>query len=135
MTTVTADSVVPHAPEGDGFSVSYTEGADIAGALLHVRRLRWLDVDLAERLEATGRVLSMRLPRELDGRVQVMFPCEGDGLAFPSREEAKAFALERGYLQPYLPSRRMRAWRQNHDRLTGLERVRRVVVEGCPCAT
>ena len=107
--TVAAYAVGGH--PGDVFSVSRTTGDGIDGAILNVRRCRWLPAEQAARFQARGTGLSMVVPRELDGRVQVIFPMPDDGRPFASREEAEQFCLERGYTAEYFTSPDLRARR------------------------
>jgi hypothetical protein len=91
------------------FSVSYTVGTGIDGAILKVRRCRMLSPGQAARFQERGTGLSMVVPN--GGRVQVMFRLPDDGLAFPSREAAHRHALERGYTREYFTSPDLRARR------------------------
>jgi len=107
--TCAAEAVSGH--PHDGISVSLTTGSGIVGAILNVRRCRWLEPDQAARFHARGTGLSMVVPRSLDSFVQVLFRLPDDGRRFASEDAAWAFCLERGYTRRYFTAPDLRARR------------------------
>lgn len=127
MTTCTNESIVPHRPVGDGFSVSYTVQTGDVGVRLGVARLRWMPLEQAHRIaRRCTRSLVVCNRRDLDGLASLMTRLPDHGRVFPTREAAHRFALERGYLRDYVTDPQLRA-----DRKTKNLRVRRL----CECGT
>lgn len=114
----------------DYTSVSWSTGDGIDGAILHVSRIRWTtDETIAKRHlfvgarwtdAETGEPIAFddAKQRFLDGDEGTMIgaygflvPMSDDGRCFASLDEARAFALERGYTQPYFTAPELRTRR------------------------
>lgn len=126
----------------DYTSVSWTTGSNIDGAELHVRRVRWTtDRAIARRHlyignrwrdaksmefvgleEATQRLAAGDIGTMIE-EFGFMVPMDAHNRKFASLDEARAFALERGYLQPFFTSPDVRVRRVARAREAGHGRV------------